>query len=167
VPGKTKVDAKITITTDLGESFLAMDVALDVELLFIVGNEIVVKKGPLYMWFGNSGMRSLEISLPLTLTVDKFTDLQLRIQPKDSRYTNNFFTDIFNSIRHRITDDDEGSIVSLISLPIKSNAAGGKAGRQLNLKPEGVVTIWEETGDSIARHIWYDTARRQAGISQI
>ena len=56
--GQKTINAKITITTDLGESFLRADLTVLVSLEG-PGDE----KGIRYMWEGVKGMRGLEVSV--------------------------------------------------------------------------------------------------------
>jgi len=143
------LNAKFTITTDLGESFLATDVDVEVLLEDSAGNSVPSSKPIRYSWLGNNGMRALEVSIPIP---KKHAGLvKMTVGPIDARYTVTTFTEILNSSPH-------GGIAAVhsMSLNVDSTASTAEplAERRFGSN-SGNISIWEETGESIARHIWY------------
>lgn len=164
------LNAKITITTDLGESFLCFDLPILVILLDHAGNHTQVHP---YQW--KAGKRELEISfsLPLTATLSGQRPrwpCRLLVQPRDSNYQLGVLGDLLlpSSQKHPAG----------VVLPVLSEQLAGEPSpnndrdqrvevittHQIN-RPKRVARriymaggdefyIWEETGESIARHIW-------------
>ncbi|KAF2015687.1 hypothetical protein BU24DRAFT_461921 [Aaosphaeria arxii CBS 175.79] len=140
----------ITITSDLGDSFLPYDVTLFAELIPESGGPIIASKK--IVW--GPGMRTLPISLPFKKSkVNGAVIVRVGTQPKISR-------DDFNSLLRRETR----GIVSAFSAPIDP-IKGTKEARKLVERRIGLgdsdtsegkseIRIWEETGESIARHLW-------------
>lgn len=159
------LSAKITITTDLGESFLWADVSLIVELEY--GNGSCVGDGKEYIWKGRDGMRGLEVSIP-TLSRKRGCSssiVRMLVRPKEDRYS----TDIFEAIvseQNINQSEDVGGIVAVrstdiytkVSLDSQANTETGMAERVFSSGRKD-IHIWEETGESIARHIWYSLIR--------
>ncbi|PQE20985.1 UPF0665 family protein [Rutstroemia sp. NJR-2017a BBW] len=107
----SSLNAKVTITTDLGESFLMTDIQLIAELemngktIFGTSNE--------YTWKGSNGMRALEVQIPIPARRGaKFDGLvKMVVKPKDHAYTMNAFKDVLASGR-----EDSGGVVTLRSM---------------------------------------------------
>ena len=133
------VTSVITITTDLGDISLWSNVELIARLVDVdnAGNVISTSKAP---WKG--GKRTVTVFF--TYGKD---------QPN-------------HDLRVHITTEDTASscasfklpeILDVWSAPFRQNAIGRSASlveRQFRLSPSVCVRIWEETGNSIARHIW-------------
>ena len=133
------VTSVITITTDLGDISLWSNVELVVRLVDVddAGKIVNVTKCP---WKG--GKRTVTVFF----TCEKD-------QPN-------------HSLRVHITTEDTEScracsrlpeILDVWSAPFKQNDIGRSASlveRQFRLSATICVQIWEETGNSIARHIW-------------
>jgi predicted nicotinamide N-methyase len=139
--------AKITVTTDLGETFLWEDVELVVELEF--ENGAVLGKGTEYLWKGRDGMRSLEVSIPLGKGSQP---IKMLVRPKEQKYALDTFEDILNR-----NASEEGGIVAVRSTTISTTAPSATVGMAERVFTSGnkSIHISEETGESIARHIWY------------
>ena len=149
------LSAKITITTDLGESFLGADVGVEVFLSDLSGTIIPGSKPISYSWLGRNGMRALEISIATPKS--HRGGLKMCIHPKDARYSVESFNSIFTSSSSLL-----GGIVAVHSTTINldsNTATEALAERQFKTPMGGIISIWEETGESIARHIWYAFSR--------
>lgn len=162
--GPATLSAKITITTDLGESFLAIDLALVVELEIDDGNgkrRIVDVPGLEYVWKGRNGMRALEVSVRVPLSKAKQAGriLKMLVRPKESRHTVDTFVDVLRGAGQEEEDEDAGGVVAVRSMDVYTSNNGVGMAERLFAEGKGdekiEVCIWEETGESIARHIWY------------
>jgi hypothetical protein len=174
-----QLTTKITITTDLGESFLCFDLPILVILLDHAGNHAQVHP---YQW--KAGKRELEISFSVPLTAILTGQrprwpCRLLVQPRDSSYQ-------LGVLANMLTPPVEGHLSGVV-LTILSEQLSGEAsnngGRNIRVAgiwpvpdahssslvqsttPKRVARhiymadgdefyIWEETGESIARHIW-------------
>ncbi|KAJ8069952.1 hypothetical protein OCU04_000358 [Sclerotinia nivalis] len=146
------LSAKITITTDLGESFLMSDVNLcaDVE---VDGISVGARKG--YIWKGTNGMRSLEVQIPVWVPREggRWTTMVVRLV--GVMYGVDSFEDVLGS-----SDRTGGGIAKVrsraIDLKTGATMSDGMAERVFGtgFGMEEEIRIWEETGESIARHIW-------------
>ncbi|XPS79119.1 hypothetical protein M3J09_011106 [Ascochyta lentis] len=139
---RTHVSCLITITSDLGDSFFPYHVELAAELISPAGDEICVWRT--VQW--TAGMRSLAITLPLKKSYAS-SPLRVRVgvEPKAQ-------SDDFNELSHA----DAHGIVSAWSADFNSpaNPAGAKLVQRRFKMGEKVISVWEETGESIARHLW-------------
>ncbi|TGO46350.1 hypothetical protein BOTNAR_0594g00010 [Botryotinia narcissicola] len=145
------LSAKITITTDLGESYLMSDVKLRVEI------EVDGKSlggGKEYIWKGTNGMRSLEIQIPIKVPRGVEQWATMIVGPAENTYG-------VDSLEHVLgTSQNEGGIVKVRSrsFDLKTGAtrSEGMAERVFStgFGRRDKIHIWEETGESIARHIW-------------
>lgn len=147
--------AKITIATDLGESFLAADVGVDVRVVGSDG-ESVLGPGKEYMWKGREGMRSLEVSLPMR-RVRKVDVMRMCVGATGEAYTDTFESVLgLDSQSKKV--ENRGGVVTARSLEIDirsgQNIGTGMAERVFK-NERAEIHIWEETGESIARHVWY------------
>jgi hypothetical protein len=164
------LSAKITVTTDLGESFLYADVALVVELGPQLSSKIPSsgkRAEKEYIWKGSDGMRSLEVSIPISLPKNGERMVML-VRPKEAKHNVDNFEVLLKG--NNAPDEDEGQIVAVRSMDINvsqsggQNSAVGMAKRLFSLGKKE-VPIWEETGESIARHIWYDWTGTSASLA--
>ncbi|RPA92163.1 hypothetical protein L873DRAFT_1831204 [Choiromyces venosus 120613-1] len=138
--------ALVTITSDLGESFLFQDVALTVKLLDSKSWTSLPLSVTRYSW--KAGMRALKIELDLVI---KQTEMFHR-------------TVVLSVSSEKTTADDlsqSGAASSLVlsaySSPFGLSGgleAEGYVERRLTIGREKALLIWEETRESIARHIW-------------
>ncbi len=152
------VTAKITLTTDLGESFLTEDIALLVGLEDGSGRP---KQGPVkeYLWRGAQGVRSLEVMAPIAGRVNV---VRMFVRPKADGHNVESFESVLAPGSSSGSSEDLGGIVAVRSMAIdakgKMSIGSGLAERVFTSKSGSSATqvhIWEETGESIARHIWY------------
>lgn len=158
-PSSSVLSAKITVTTDLGEAFLFTDITLVVDLESQTGAKILGPgNGREYIWKGSDGARSLEVSIPIPASKRKEI-MRMVIRPKESKYDVDNFGLMLPGAT--ISNDDEGRVMAIRSMDIDASQPAGQKGgvgmakRVLSLGGK-VVPICEETGESIARHIWYD-----------
>lgn len=157
--GTPSINAKITITTDLGESFLAADITILVELITSTGISLGTRE---YDWRGKNGMRALEVAA--SLPKRQVGEVMMHISPKNEKLGMNRFEDILVNEG----SDSAGEVVAVKSTSINSDQSNSVAGmmaarifkynsRSQEEDPDEKreSLIWEETGESIARHIWY------------
>ena len=128
------VIALVTIETDLGDTFLLSDASLKSCLVRAdePGNVLCQEE---VHWQGGSR----ELPLRLTACIGQTSSL-LRL--------------------HVFSAKDTGSIPSILDVwsapfqPTLDSRAAAWVERRLYLSGLPVIRIWEETGNSIARHIW-------------
>ncbi|KAL3420592.1 upf0665 family protein c [Phlyctema vagabunda] len=152
------VSAKLTITTDLGEFFLYETVQLCATLV-LEGNDggdaqvesTTVGKIEV-QWTASDGYSGLEITIPLTTTTWRKGDgrtLRMLVQPKEHEYQREEFGHFDN--------EQEGGVVSVRSMAIEAaeqSRVSPPLAERVFVTGEREIRIWEETGESIARHIW-------------
>lgn len=163
------VSAKVTITTDLGESFLLSNISLKAELELNDGT-ILAEKGREYLWRGRDGMRSLEITIPVPVSKGKKNigvDMaSMLVKPKDEEFAVDNFAKLLETRSRSDDSGNEGGVVAVRSMAIDISpgakavkAPGGGMAERVFSSSAGDnkrrIRIWEETGESIARHIWY------------
>ncbi|KAF2281005.1 uncharacterized protein EI97DRAFT_366958 [Westerdykella ornata] len=145
-PSKSHIYALITITSDLGDSFLPHDVTLSAELLSCSSSheELVVWRT--VQWTG--GMRSLPIILPLSRTKPAWP-LRVRVGMEAKSERDDFV---------KLYDAELRGVVSAWSAPLDlakgEEEAAKLVERRIAACTGEVFRIWEETGESIARHLW-------------
>jgi hypothetical protein len=140
------VHCLITITSDLGDSFLPYDIQLAAELSATtdVTQEILLVWSTV-QW--TAGMRSLPITFPLPKSQSSLPKLRVRVGGEPKRTHDDFAA---------ISEQDARGVVSAWSPPFTSNENAVKLVERRFKLPDGpIVSIWEETGESIARHLWY------------
>lgn len=153
------LSAKITITTDLGEAFLYSDITIVVELESPTGEKILgLGNGKEYLWKGRNGMRSLDIAIPVPKS-KRGEVMRVLISPRRA----DLGADNFQTI---LTEDESendavGRVMAVRSMnldvrPTQGQNEGVKMANRILSLGETKVCICEETGESIARHIWYD-----------
>lgn len=141
--GKSQVYCLVTITSDLGDSFFPCDAELVAELINAKDGEILVWRT--VGWA--TGMRTLAITLPLKKSY-AWSPLRVRIGTEHKAQH-----DTFENLSHV----DSQGIVSAWSAEFNTNGAK-EAVKLVERKfkvAHSVISIWEETGESIARHLWY------------
>ncbi|KAH8731395.1 putative methyltransferase-domain-containing protein [Phaeosphaeriaceae sp. PMI808] len=142
---KRQVSCLITITSDLGDSFLPRDIQLSAELLSGEPSEQLIVWRTL-QW--TTGMRSLPITFPLT-KIRTLSTLRVRVgvEPKSTQ-------DEYS----RLSGNDLSGVVSAWSSRFSLSPVLGETGmvveRRFSLSNENTASIYEETGESIARHLW-------------
>lgn len=143
------LSTKITITTDLGESFLRSDVKLRADIDF--NGVSVVTGAEEYLWKGKNGMRSLEIQIPIHVSPVVGSWITMIVNPAENEFAVDSFEDVLGK--------KEGGIVNVrsrgIDLKTGETKSEGMAERVFStgFQSGEELRIWEETGESIARHI--------------
>ncbi|KAF1942708.1 hypothetical protein EJ02DRAFT_401910 [Clathrospora elynae] len=143
VSSKSEVSCLITITSDLGDSFLPYDIQLSAELLDCEQSEEQVLVWRTVQW--TASMRSLPVTFPLPKHIAS-SSLRVRVgvEPGETH-------DEYGSL----SVQDSRGVVSAWSPKFMRNGEALKLVERRFMLPEGPVTnIWEETGESIARHLW-------------
>jgi hypothetical protein len=141
---KQEISCLVTITSDLGDTFLPHDIQLSAELLSDPSEEIVVWRT--VQW--SAGMRTLPVTFPL-IKNRASSKLRIRVgtEPRSTQ-------DEYN----KLSDEGACSVVSAWSSIFEPSATVGDAEklveRRFNLSHGLIVSIYEETGESIARHLW-------------
>jgi hypothetical protein len=142
---KKQISCLITITSDLGDSFLPYDIQLSAELLSTQPSEEVLVWRTV-QW--SAGMRTLPVTFPL-IKNRASSKLRIRVgtEPRSTQ-------DEYN----KLSDEGACSVVSAWSSIFEPSATVGDAEklveRRFNLSHGLIVSIYEETGESIARHLW-------------
>jgi hypothetical protein len=157
---RQSVDAKVTVTTDLGESFLAADIGLVVCLVDGDGKN-TFGPGKKYLWNGSKGVRSLEVSVPVARGL-RMGRVRMVVSPKEELYKAGTFEQVLG--REATNEDESGGVVAIRSMEINlqdGKPVGTGIAERVFTPTAGEETkeihIWEETGESIARHVWYAT----------
>jgi hypothetical protein len=134
----------ITITSDLGDSFLPCDVQLSAEVLSSDPSENVLIWRTV-RW--TAGMRSLSITFPSPKSPASSLRVRVGVEPRSA-------FDEYDALAER----DSPGIVSVWSAPFAAPSGSREAiklvERRFRLPNDTEVQIWEETGESIARHLW-------------
>jgi hypothetical protein len=148
--GPSSLTAKITITTDLGESFLWSNITITASLVTEDGRTIL-GRGKDFEWKGLDGMRALDVVLQIPGRHKG--DIVMLVRANDERL------DVESCVKVL----EGGGVVGVRSMIISpqtvtstSNTTHPPLAERLFTTKEGKeLHIWEETGESIARHIWY------------
>ena len=146
---KAHIYALITLTSDLGDSFLPCDVTLSAELWLDGKPKATPEISKKVEW--KSYMRCLPVILPLGRRSIGWP-ARLRVGVESSAGADDL--DIYQDY-----DLEIPAIVSVWSASIDPKDGKKEAEKRIErrfVSAEGRTTvIWEETGESIARHIWY------------
>lgn len=166
--------AKVTITTDLGESFLSSNILLIVEWEWEDGT-VMAGADREYLWRGRDGMRSFEIVVPVPPLKGKWKRngemVNMLVRPKEDHFAVDSFPKLLTMRSKGDDTGDEGGVVAVRSMAIDigpgpkadKSLGGGMAERVFSFgagDDQRRVRIWEEIGESIARHIWYAASIR-------
>lgn len=154
-PASASLTALVTVTTDLGETFYSGDVLLRTDLL--QRKKLPDIAMPTLLYSGKvswkAGSRTVGINFNFNFGGpgdDEQGDLILRVSSDNPRPAND------------MTQKWQGSILSVRSAPIQLTSNGEPSGhyceRVLRLGLVTFLSIWEDTGESIARHVWYKFA---------
>jgi hypothetical protein len=163
------VSCLITITSDLGDSFLPYKLTLSAELIQnerctsntalgpdptsdsqLAASEILLSTNNVRAWKTvqwNEGMRSLPITLPLSRDYKGQGPLVVRIGTEPKSTSDDF---------HRMLLEDSRGVASIWSAPFNlppGSSASSTVERRFRIGPH-IHRIFEETGESIARHVW-------------
>jgi hypothetical protein len=142
---KQEISCLITITSDLGDSFLPYDIQLSAELLSSNPTDKVLVWRTM-QW--SAGMRTLPVTFPLVKnrTSSKFR-VRIGAEPKST-----------HDEYRKLSEDGTCGIVSAWSSQFDGFMTASEAEKLVERRFElahGVfVSIYEETGESIARHLW-------------
>lgn len=161
--GLIYLSAVLTITTDLGESFLTSDTWLIVELEDNEGNKLTDGgKGKEYLWKGSDGYKGLSVEILVGIkTLRAGTEVKLCVSARQENVKAESWESVLGDrglIKgERARINDKGGVVG-----VKGPSVGnGMCERVFSSRDGGPdLHIWEETGESIARHIWYAQVRR-------
>ncbi|KAK8197705.1 putative methyltransferase-domain-containing protein [Phyllosticta capitalensis] len=139
------ISCVVTITSDLGEDFLAEDVALSATVRGPQDcGDIFLRKS--LKW--TAGMRALPVKFDLR-HCDLDWPVVVHVGQKDQ------LADYFET---HLTGSELPAVISVTSAPLNVPAgiceAERKVHRRLVPLSNRPLKIWEETGESIARHIW-------------
>ncbi|KAI9693831.1 MAG: hypothetical protein M1822_003102 [Bathelium mastoideum] len=142
---KTLVKCLITITTDLGDAFYPQDVDLTASLRSQDPNgDIFLRKNI----FWTSEMRALPLDLNITYS-DVDWPIRVHVGLKNSPYSDHF------EGQH---PGAPPAVISAWSDYIDKSGAISEAPRTIERRftpfSGRIIGIWEETGESIARHLW-------------
>ena len=134
-----EITADVAVTTDLGDSFLSADITLLVRVVDATKSGEILDATEI-SW--KSGMRAAKINLQCNA---KHTNrlVYLHVTTRDTIAS--------------VTACNVPTIVDVWSTRFISkpkSKAEALVERRLQLQGKSWARIWEETGDSIARHIW-------------
>lgn len=160
-----KVTAKITVTSDLGESFLLSDLSLLVTILE-ADESFSLRTAASFSW--RAGSRHLDITTLLTESSQRraVTNVKWPCRMMIHAANREDYHFKLESAIHAPDKDSEdggedlklrGDVLSIISEPIQPLQPKGTlkiVERSFGLGKQSRMSIWEETGESIARHIW-------------
>jgi hypothetical protein len=144
----TNAIALITITSDLGDSFYPQEalIAATIHSADLMEHFYVRQ---CFKWTPN--MRSMSISLDLS-GCDVNWPARLHITARNTPRSD--YCDEYHIVM------EQPGIVSawsdIVDLPRGITEASRTVERRLTSLNGRTIGIWEETGESIARHIWYD-----------
>lgn len=134
------VSAVAAVTTDLGDAFLSQELTVIARIIEATGNGEILASAE-FSW--RIGSRALKINVPCAPKIQgRLVCLQLTTRDTISAcisYEIPAVIDIWStpfSIKPRVKSE-----------PLVE--------RRLQLNGKSTAKIWEETGDSIARHIWF------------
>ena len=141
---KQEISCLVTIVSDLGDSFLLYDIQLSAELLSGRSEEIIVWRT--VQW--SAGMRTLSVTFPLT-NARKSSILRVRV---------GFGSKLKCDQYSMLSEDGACGVLSAWSSSFVVSAPTSEARklvqRRFTLPGGSVMTMYEETGESIARHLW-------------
>lgn len=140
-PSSTVIKALITVTTDLGDSFFPSRIALSAGLWF--DGRLIAENSRL-TW--EHGMRSLWIEFRFSKTKQLRWPLQMHVSHAPGGQALNL-----------LSVEALPQIIDVSSPPFPCPGDGEASKRVLRmfqLAPQKILRIHEDTGDSIARHIW-------------
>ncbi|CAZ86505.1 unnamed protein product [Tuber melanosporum] len=138
--------ALVTITSDLGESFFLQDVALTAKLLDGKSWTSLPLSVTRHTW--KAGMRTLKIELDLVIKQKEIFHRAVVLSVSSEQSAADDLSQL----------EAAGSLVlSAYSSPFRPLGgieAEGYVERRLTIGRKMALPVWEETGESIARHIW-------------
>ena len=141
-----KIKALLTVTTDLGETFFDQDLEMYAMLVSNTKSNRCSDVVPLYTLHWKKGMRILW--------------LEQIIKISDNRWPSRLVV----SVHDTIIGEEPLKLIALPAVvniyseffePSSHHERPQRVERQLNISTKQDLCIWEDTGDSIARHIWF------------
>lgn len=133
-----ELTAVIAVTTDLGDSLLTQDVTLIVRIVDATGNQEILSTSE-SQW--KSGTRALKVNVPVSVKLNgRLIYMHITTREAISAYANNKMPAII----------DIWSAQFMIKASVRSEPVVER-----RLQGKTTVRMLEETGDSIARHIWF------------
>ncbi|KAF4553911.1 Lysine methyltransferase-like protein 5 [Elsinoe fawcettii] len=161
--GKVVLTASVTITTDLGETFFDDDLDLAATL------RSPDRHGDIFLrrtikW--TAGARSLPLSFDLTRSeIEWPARLHVGLKNGHGELADDF--ELFSSR----PDHESAAIVTVWSEALDATKGNFEAPRQVERKFSPLsgrsLTIWEDMGDSIARHLWDGSVALTAYIDRV
>lgn len=137
------ISALITITSDLGESFMHRDSVVIGTVRYKDGGGAAIARKE-FTW--KAGMRSLKVEIPVRAGAARGEPVVLQVSTSDSATVDPLLGSGIN-------------IMSVWSSPfvLKAGEVGERelVERRLNIGRKMHLSVWEETKNSIALHIWY------------
>jgi hypothetical protein len=135
------VSTLIVVTSDLGESFMPRDSPIIGAVQHVDGTVIARRE---YTW--TAGMRCLAIDIPVGHQASNGKSIILQVSADDQ-------------IADQLLHEPRTTVLSAWSAPFNAGGpeevgVGDFVERRLNIGREKYLSIWEETKDSIALHIW-------------
>lgn len=152
---KPQITCLITITSDLGDSFLPHNITLSAELIHIrqeKSEEIDTEEGEVILWQAvqwKGGMRTLPVTFPLSKSHSAWpVHVRIGVEPKSE----------YDEFKELVEEQGWRGVVSAWSEPLDL-AKGVEVSEKLvqrRFQIDGLspLEICEETGESIARHLW-------------
>ncbi|KAI0997303.1 hypothetical protein K3495_g10882 [Podosphaera aphanis] len=147
-----RLTTKITIATDLGDAFFYQNIQLTVTVLATIPSQAGARVQT-YLWKGAEGMRALEVQIPVPYDPKARVKprAQVWIRPTERDLSVESFADVLRG---------RPGVLPVGSAWIDIEASPG-AEKSVDLMERVLVTrdgqkvhIWEEMGESIARHVW-------------
>ncbi|KAI5849984.1 UPF0665 family protein c [Tricharina praecox] len=136
------ISALITITSDLGESFMHRDSVVIGTVRYKDGGGAAIARKE-FTW--KAGMRSLKVEIPVRAGAARGEPVVLQVSTSDSATVDPLLGSGIN-------------IMSVWSSPfvLKAGEVGERelVERRLNIGRKMHLSVWEETKNSIALHIW-------------
>ena len=142
-PRQSNVKCLITITTDLGDDFYQGDIMLYANLVWS-GKEQVQKRSLRKRFKWRPGLRSLWI-LYESIPSEICRSAHLQVTSSET-HTDGFDSEVYPDILSAWSEDFGID---------HSTEASRRVERRLKLRPGNILSIFEDPGESIARHIWY------------
>ncbi|GAB7349653.1 hypothetical protein MBLNU459_g0329t1 [Dothideomycetes sp. NU459] len=160
VNGNISLDAVITVTTDLGETFFPNSITLAATLRAPEHNGDVYLRRTI-QW--TDGMRALPLSLSLTRNEVDWP-ARLHIGLKNAHMSDHFE-------KYHSPDSSLPSIISVWSENLDPANGAFETGRRVERRFTPLngrtLTVYEDTGESIARHLWDGSLALTAYVDRV
>lgn len=136
--GRAQIAALITVTSDLGESFMLRDSPI-IALVRLEDGTVIARRE--FSW--TAGMRSLPIEILVERRPNGGRPVTLQVSANGLSADN-------------LLLGPKSTILSVWSSPLTLNSEDVEdfVERRLDIGRGHHLSVWEETRDSIARHIW-------------